>query len=89
MASGPTGPLADAIFIEIDLDAIESHGFLAVKALRQVPWIGQVCRGLTMGRRRNQAHAIGDHVTNDANATQHQGFEFDRGHCKPPAFREG
>jgi hypothetical protein len=88
MTSGPTGPLDDAIFVEIVLDGIESPALLAGKALRQVSGIGQTGRGLTVGRRRTRAHAIGEHV-NDANATHDQGFENRRGHCKPPAFREG
>jgi hypothetical protein len=50
--------------------------------------MGQTCRGLDVALLGTFAHQHGFHVSDDANATEHQVFQSRYGHCRPPANKK-
>jgi len=50
--------------------------------------MGQTCRGLDVALLGTFAHHAGFHASQDANATEHQGFQSRYGHCRPPAIKK-
>jgi hypothetical protein len=46
-------------------------------------------RGLHMVHSGTEAHDLGRHVADDADTTQHQGFQIGHNHGRPPAVKKG